>query len=495
MRRAPLVLAATSLAAFTATLDNTIVAVALRDLQGDLGAGVVALQGVVTAYTVTLAALLLAAGALVDVVGAKRVLLCGLAVFAAASAGCALARSAEVLVALRAVQGVGASLLLPGGLAVLALGYDDSERRRRALGVWAAAGASALVAGPVVGGVLVQAHGWQSVFWLNVPLCAVVAAVVVSTPATPAAGGRLDVPSALLTPLALGALTYAIVLAGRGSRELLVTLALAVAFAAALLLRRVGAPSLPAALMRDRRFTGAWVGALAASLAVFVLMVFVALFLELVQSLGARSAGFVLLPLPLALVVAAPVAGRLRSTAVPVAVGLVVAGTGLVALGVVLREGTGHLPLEVLLAVVGAGVGLTTAPVVGAAVDAAGPARTGLASATVNAARELGGVVAVAGLGAVAVRRLTARLAEQLSAAGVPAGRRPHLLDLLLQADTAAVRRQLLSDLGVEKTLRLGSALTDTASASFVASTRLVLVLAGVVLLLAAAACARLLRS
>ncbi|MDX6215365.1 MAG: transporter, family, methylenomycin resistance protein, partial [Frankiales bacterium] len=180
MRRTSLVLAATSLAAFTATLDNTVVAVALRAMQQDLGASVPGLQGVVTAYTVSLAALLLLGGGLVDVVGAKQVLLSGLAVFAGASAACAIAPSTEVLVATRAVQGLGASLLLPGALAVLTTAYDDSAERRRALGTWAAAGGLALVAGPVVGGVLVQAFGWQSVFWVNLPLCAVVAAVVLT---------------------------------------------------------------------------------------------------------------------------------------------------------------------------------------------------------------------------------------------------------------------------------------------------------------------------
>jgi EmrB/QacA subfamily drug resistance transporter len=494
VRRAPLVLAATSLAAFTATLDNTVVAVALRDMQKDLGAGVVALQGVVTAYTVALAALLLVGGALVDVVGAKRVLLAGLAVFAAGSAGCALSRSPELLIAVRAVQGVGASLLLPGGLAVLAFAYDDSGRRRRALGIWAAAGGLALVAGPVLGGVLVQAYGWQSVFWVNVPLCLAVAAVVLPTPATPAEGRRLDVASAVLLPVALGSLTYAIVLEGRGARQLSALVALAVAVVAVLGVRRLGARSLPRDLVRDRRFTGAWVGALAASLAVFVLMVFLALFLELVQEVGARPAGLVLLPLPVALVITAPIAGRMRSTAVPVAAGLVVAGAGLVALGLVLREHTSHLTIELLLALVGAGVGLTTAPVVSAAVDVAGPALAGRASSAMSMARELGGIVAVAGLGALAVNRLTARLSDRLAEAGVADKQQPHLLDLLLRADTDGVRRALLHDIGVEKTLRLGSGLTDTATASFVSSTRLVLVVAGALLVATAALCGRLLR-
>lgn len=497
MRRASLVLVATSLAAFTATLDNTVVAVALRAMQQDLGASVPGLQGVVTAYTVSLAALLLVGGGLVDVLGAKRVLLAGLVVFAAASAGCALATGTGVLVAVRAVQGLGGALLLPGGLAVLSAAYPESAARRRAIGIWAAAGGLALVAGPVVGGTLVQSYGWQSVFWVNVPLCGAVAVVAAVAPTSPPVGRRLDVTGALLTCVALGLATWAVVLAGRDGLTPRVGAALAVAVLAAVALARVERrpdPLLPAGLLRDRRFRGGALGAFAASLAVFVLMVFVALFLELVQELPSRHAGLLLLPLPLALVVVAPLAGRARRTAVPVAAGLVLAGAGLVALGLVLHEHTGHLVLVALLAVVGAGVGLTTAPVVSAAVDAAGASRTGLAAATVNVARELGGVVAVAGLGALAVSRLTARLSDRLSAAGASARQKPHLLDLLLQADKDGVRRQLLHDIGVDRTLKLGDGLQEVATASFVGSTRVVLVVAGVLLVAVAGPIGRLLR-
>jgi DHA2 family methylenomycin A resistance protein-like MFS transporter len=499
VRRTSLVLAATSLAAFTATLDNTVVAVALRAMQKDLGTSVPGLQGIVTAYTVSLAALLLLGGGLVDVVGAKKVLLSGLAVFAGASAGCALAPSTEVLVATRAVQGLGASLLLPGALAVLTTAYDDSAERRRALGTWAAAGGLALVAGPVVGGVLVQAFGWQSVFWVNLPLCALVAAVALTIPATSPAGGRLDRLGALLTCVVLGAGTYAVVLAGRHGLSTEVALALGVTAVAAVALARVERrpdPLLPISILRDRRFRGGALGAFAASLAVFVLMVFVALFLELVQSVSARDAGLVLLPLPLALALVAPFVARGTSVARPVALGLLLSGGALVALGVVLRQTTGHLLLGVLLAVVGAGVGLTTAPVVSAAVESAGAHRAGLAAGTVNVARELGGVVAVAGLGALAVSRLTGRLSAELTSAGVPAAKKPPVLDLLLRGDSDGVRHALLKvGLEPDQLIRLGSTLPDTARANFVSSTQVVLVVAGVVLVLLSGLTARLLRT
>ena len=491
------VLVATSLAAFTATLDNTVVAVALRDLQRDLQAGVTGLQGVVTGYTVALAALLLAGGALVDRVGARTVLLVGLLGFGAASAGCATAGSVGALVGWRAAQGAGAALLLPGSLAVLAGAHPDGPVRRRAVGLWAATGGLALVAGPVVGGVLVASYGWRSVFVVNVPLVLTVAAVVGRTPAMAAHGRRLDLPAAALSTVALGSSTYAVVLAGRGGLSWRVGVAAVTGLVAAALLawvERRPDPLLPLALLRDRRFAGASLGAFAASLAVFVLLVFLSLFLQLIQDRGALAAGLTLLPLPAALVVTTPLAGRLRRTREPVVGGLVLAGSGLLVLGSRLGESTGRVELGLLLAVVGAGVGLTTAPVVAAALSAAGPDRAGLAAASVNVARELGGVVAVAGLGALAVARLSARLAGALRAAGVRAGDRPAVLDALLGARPAEVRRLVVQDLGLGPALRLGTALSDTATASFVASTRLVLDGAGAVLLLAAVGTALLLR-
>ena len=499
MRRAPLVLVATSLAAFTATLDNTVVAVALHSMQQELDASVTGLQGVVTAYTVALAALLLAGGALVDVLGAKRVLLAGLVAFAGASVGCATAGSVQALVSWRAVQGTGAALLLPGGLAVLAAAYPDQALRRRAVGIWAATGGTALVAGPVVGGFLVSAYGWQSVFWVNVPLSAAVAVVVLATPSvTPEHVRRLDVLGALLTCATLGTATWAVVLAGRNGLTTQVLLTLTAAALSAVLLvvveGRIRDPLLPGFLVRDRRFGGATLGAFAASLAVFVLLVFVSLFLQLVQTSSAREAGLVLLPLPLALVVTAPLAGRGKAVATPVVLGLLTAGAGLLALGLVIDSGTPHRTLEILLAVVGAGVGLTTAPVVTAALASAGQARAGLAAAGVNVARELGGVVAVAGLGALAVSRLTHRLTAVLMASGVPSGKQPALLDALLSAREDDVRRLFVHAVSVEKVLKFGSGVRDSAKASFVDSTQLILQASGLGLLVLALLCGYLLR-
>jgi DHA2 family methylenomycin A resistance protein-like MFS transporter len=503
VRRPGLVLLATSLAAFTATLDNTVVAVALRDMQADLDSSVLGLQGIVTAYTVALAALLLAGGALVDVLGARRVLLVGTLVFAASSALCAASGSVGGLVAWRAVQGAGAALLLPGGLAVLAQAYPDPVRRRRAVGVWAAVSGAALVAGPVVGGELVARHGWPWVFWVNVPLCALVVLLIAPLPARPSSADQerrgLDVGGAALTCLVLGAGAYGVVLTGRHGLSWQAAAPLAVSLAGAVGLRRVETrrvdPLLPTDLLRDRRFRGATLAAFAAALAVFVLMVFVSLFLQVVLEHDARQAGLVLLALPLALVVTAALSSRSHAVLVPVLAGLVLAGIGLIGLAAAVDVGVSDATVRTWLAVVGAGVGLTTAPVVTTTLAAAGDRRAGLASASVTVARELGGVVAVAGLGALAVSRLTSSLTGILVSLGVPGPARQPMLDALLRADRPTVRKQLIDAVGVERTLGAYQRFQGAATTSFASSTRWVLGSAGLALLLLAGASAWLLGS
>ncbi len=494
MHQRQLVLVATSLASFTATLDNTVVAVALRDIQSDLGAGVSGLQGVVTAYTVALAALLLTGGTLVDVAGRRRVFLAGLAVFAGASIACALSGSMTELIAARAVQGAGAALVIPGGLAVLADAYPDARLRARAIGIWAATGALALALGPVVGGLLVQARGWQAVFEVNVPLCLAVAVVVLLTKPGPLEPSErtLDLPGQGLVALGLAATTYAVVLAGRDGWRPAVGVWAAVGIAALLAFRgverRSGDPLLPPGLVRQRAFVGTSTAAFAASLAVFVLLVFLSLFLQLVQDLDALPTALRLLPLTVGLVVAAPVAVRFRRTAVPVVSGLVLAALGLGALAAELSPTVSATPLAVLLGLTGVGLGLTSAPVVVASLDAVSTTRRGLAAATVNAARELGGVIAIGGIGALVVSRLGHDLTSRLLALGVPRTDADGLVQSVLRGEPALeVARRAGPTVDVNALLQLRA----LGAESFVTSTRLALLGAGVVLLLAAGVAAR----
>jgi DHA2 family methylenomycin A resistance protein-like MFS transporter len=493
VERQRLVLVATCLASFTATLDNTVVAVALRDIQRDLGAGVSGLQGVVTAYTVALAALLLTGGTLVDVAGRRRMFLTGLAVFAGGSIACAAAGSVTSLVAARAAQGAGAALVIPGGLAVLAEAYPDAAQRARAVGIWAATGALALATGPIVGGLLVAAHGWRAVFEINVPLCIVVAAVVVmAAPGSrPAAGRRLDLPGQLLVALGLAMTTYAVVLVGRDgwTRDVLVSGAVgALALLAfGVVERRSADPLLPRGLLTDRTFAGTTAAGLAASLAVFVLLVFLSLFLQLVQQLDALPAALRLLPLTVALVVTAVPAAVLahrRGPRLPVVAGLVLSAAGLLLLGQALSPDIGAARLGALLAVVGIGLGLTGAPVVAASLDALSSDRSGLAAGVVNTAREIGGVVAVGGLGAVVVARLAADLTSRLVALGVTPAKSAVLVDAVLRGeDQNVVARRAGPTVGLDALLKLRM----LAGQSYVGSTRLAFAGAATVLLLAAA--------
>ena len=493
--RRALVLAGTSAATFAATLDNTVVAVALGDLQRDLGAGVSGLQGVVTAYTVGLAALLLTGGALADIGGPRRVFLGGLTGFAIASTGCALAGSVQTLVVARAVQGCAAALLLPAALALLVAGCPDPERRGRAVALWAAIGSSALVAGPVVGGLLVAAAGWPAIFWINLPLCAVAAGAVLlaGPPAGPPLAPvrrRLDLSSQALVAGALAAATYAVVMAGQDGPSRPAVLSLAVAVGAGALLRRSlrrsPDPLLPPGTLRDRRLTGALVGALAASVSVFVLLIFVSLFLQLVQGRAAVETALLLLPLTGALVLTAPVAGRLTTrygARPPVVLGLLVTAVGLGVLGRLLDPELSGSTLSLVLLLAGAGAGLVSAPVVIAALDALPGARSGLAAALVTVARELGGIVAVAGLGAVVVTRLRSDLTARLLAVGVPEQAAGDVVESVLRGGGPAdIARATDGQVALDVLLRL----REVAERSVVGSTRVALLVAAALMVAAA---------
>jgi DHA2 family methylenomycin A resistance protein-like MFS transporter len=166
----PLTLAAMSLGYGVVQLDVTIVNTALNSIGNSLGGGVSELQWVVSAYTVIFAALILTAGALGDRVGAKNIFMLGFAIFTAASLGCALAPTSAILIAARAVQGVGAAILVPNSLALLSHAYPTDKERGRAVGIWAAGASLALTAGPLVGGGLIELAGWRSIFLVNVPI-------------------------------------------------------------------------------------------------------------------------------------------------------------------------------------------------------------------------------------------------------------------------------------------------------------------------------------
>jgi EmrB/QacA subfamily drug resistance transporter len=427
-------------ALFLTMLDNTVVSVALPDVQTSLHAGVSALQWVVTGYILTFASLLLTGGALGDRFGRRRLLLAGLAVFCAGSALAALAPDVSVLIAARVVQGAGAAASEPGTLSLLRQTYRHDDERAKALGIWAAVSGLALAVGPVLGGLLTSLGGWRAVFEFNLPFglaAMVVVARSVSESADPSAS-QIDVPGQVTGALALAGLAVALVHGETSSFTSPVSLALfalaaAAAGAFAAVERHSPGPLLPPSYFRDPALLAAGVAGFAASFGVFAIFFFLSLYLQLVVNTSAAGAAARFAPMATAMIVAAVVAGRWTARSgvrTPVTVGLTVAGLGVLAVDAAVPSA----PLGVLigcLVVVGVGLGTVLAPMTAAVLARVPAEQSGLAAGITNVARQVGGLVAVCLLGAVTVTQLSAALGGSLHRLGLT-GFRSYILGLIL---------------------------------------------------------------
>jgi DHA2 family methylenomycin A resistance protein-like MFS transporter len=431
-KRSPtLALAVAALGYMLVLLDVTIVNVALEDIGTGLGADRAELQWVVDAYAVTLASLMLSAGHLADRFGCRRIFRVGIALFGAASIGCALAPSAPALIAARVVQGVGAAALLPASLALVTASNPDPRARVHAIGIWAGIGSLGLAAGPVIGGELVGALGWRSVFWLGVPVCALalVATARVAESSRHAADRPFDIAGQIAGTVALVALVGALVEGGRSgwsSAPILAALCVSVASFAALIAVELRAdwPMLDLRFFRRPAFSGANFGALAMNAGVLGALFALSLLLQGPGRLSPEETGLRLLPLALPLAILSPVISRLierTSPRLPAALGLAGTGAGFAALAAL---GTDPATPALLAALLLAGVSLAFAtPGVVAAANAAAPAdRAGMASAVNNTARQTGGAVGVAVIGAIAGSAAFAVSAGVLAIGGLACG-------------------------------------------------------------------------
>ena len=399
---------------FMVMLDNTVVNVALPSIQRELGAKVSGLALVLDAYILVFASLLLTAGSLGDRFGRRRVFRAGLVVFTASSALCGLAPTLPALVGARALQAVGAAALLPSSLAILTASFPDPRERVQAIGLWSGVSAMALAAGPVVGGLLTDALGWRWVFYVNLPVgvaAFLVAGRVVAESSNPAAS-RLDLPGLLLGSLGLGALTLGLIESnqhGWGSPEIVALLAAGVLLLAGFVATEARRPQPMLALrfFRDRAFSAANSVVLLAGFALLGFVFFNTLYFQAVQGWSPFQAGLRSLPNTLAVVVCAPLAGRLASRAgyrVPVTAGLLLAAAGLWALTGI-EAGSPYGQLWWKLAMLGAGLGLSISPATAAGVAAMPGTQAGVASAVISTSRQVGGALGVAVLGAVAAAR------------------------------------------------------------------------------------------
>jgi len=399
------VLAIAVLGSGIAFLDATVVNVALPAIGRDLGATTSQLQWVLNAYLLTLASLILLGGSLGDRHGRRRIFTVGVVWFTLASALCAAAPSAEVLIAARALQGIGGALLTPGSLAMIEGGFRRADRAR-AIGAWSGLTGVGAALGPLLGGWLVSAVSWRAVFLINLPLGAFVAlAASRRVPETrdPLAAGRLDVTGAALAALGLAGTTYALIEApgGRHTAEVVVAAVLGVLALVGFLLveRRAESPMLPLSLFRNRQFSAAnlvTVVVYAALGGVFFLLV---AFLQIAMGWSPVAAGAASLPVTVLMLALSARAGALAQRIgprLPLTLGPLVIACGLL-LMTRITPGDSYVS-SVLPAVVVFGLGLTlvVAPVTATVLAAAEARHAGIASGVNNAVSRVAGLFAVA---------------------------------------------------------------------------------------------------
>ena len=403
-------LAALTLVTFLLLLDDTAVGVAMPAIQRELGLDLGAQAWVINAYTLTLAALTLPAGRLADRYGRRRVFLTGLAVFVAASLAAGLALSGAMLISARAVQGVGAALIAPASLAIIAATFPG-KLRGAAIGLWAGVSASALGLGPLFGAIVSDNLGWAWIFWLNVPLGVgawLLVRAVVGESRAPDAARTLDVAGAGLSAAALLTLLLALSRGNDVGWAAPGTVALFAGAAACLVLfvwheTRAREPLLDPSWFRDRSFAGANVQILLSTSVMCSLFFFLALYVQTVLGHTALEAGLSLLPLTVTIVAVGPLAGRLAGrigARLPVTLGMLLLGGALLGLSG-LAVDSSLLGLTPWLTLAGTGIGLVTAPVTIAALGSDESAGYGATAAVFNTFRTTGLALGVAIMGAI----------------------------------------------------------------------------------------------
>ncbi|MDB5220692.1 MAG: putative transrane efflux protein, partial [Myxococcaceae bacterium] len=378
-----------------AFLDGTVVNVALPVMQRDLGLSVDGAQWVVEAYALLLASLVLVGGALGDRYGRKRVFLAGVLLFSLASAACGAAPSALLLILARAIQGVGAALLVPGSLALISAAYPDDVARGRAIGTWSSFSAITAAVGPVAGGWVVGHASWRWLFYFNVPIAALVIALAirgVDETRDESAPRTMDWGGALLVTVGLGLVVYGLIDSGKVAGRI-GEIALVVAGVLTLTLfvyveSRISSTMVPLALFRSRTFAGVNLltvllyGALGAS------MFLVPFDLIQVQGYSPTAAGASLLPLVLLVSVMSPAAGALSARIGPrwlLASGPMIAGAGFSLLALPGVGGAYWTTFFPGIVVLGLGMGITVAPLTTAVMGSVDRSHAGVASGVNNA--------------------------------------------------------------------------------------------------------------
>ncbi len=432
-------LAAACFALFMAILDNLVVNVALPTISRELDATTTQLQWIVSAYTLVFASLQITAGGLGDRLGRKRWFLIGIVLFTATSLVAAFAQSIEILIAARAVQGLGAALIMPLSLSLISQAFPPEERGK-ALGIWSAVSVSGLALGPVIGGLLVEYTTWSWIFLINVPIgvaAFLVTSAVVSESRDESGTVATDIPGTVLITAAIAALTYGLIEAGErgwGDSLILASFAVAAVVGAAFVWveARTARPMVPLRFFRSSTFTGANLDAFAISFLISGIAFSMTLYQQNVHGFSAVRTGLALLPMVAVMMIGSPISGalvnRLGSSKL-ISLGMLVTGASAF---LFLRTGVDASYLDIVpgLVVMGLGMSLIFAPMTTAVLNSVETAKSGVASAVNGAVREIGTAFGIALLGTLMNRTYQASYDEAAEIRTLREGSDPALAPL-----------------------------------------------------------------
>ena len=421
-------LVAVALATFMTYLDNNVTNVAIPTIQRSLHLSIAGLEWVVSSYVLVFAGLLLAGGRIADVYGRRRIFFAGTIVFTLSSLAAGLAGSGDVLIGARVVQGLGAALLVPTTLAIIMATFRDARERTAAIGIWTAIGAMALAFGPLIGGFISQHLHWGWIFFINVPvgiIALAIAAFTMDESRDTTARSGLDLPGMATSSVALLTLTYALIEGhdkGWTSPLILGSFALAAVAGLAFVAveSRTRNPMVEMALFRSRAFSGGTATMMLWAFGIFGIYFFTSIYLQDILGFSPTKAGLAFVPMALCLAATASLAGPLYTRFGAhrmVAAGMAVMAVGLYLFSV-LGAGATFASLMPGFLLFGFGSGLMQVPLTNAVLQGQPPERSGVASALLNASREVAGLLGITVIGAV----LRSRQGDALRHGTAPAG-------------------------------------------------------------------------
>ncbi len=401
-------------------LDNTVLNLALPSISRELGATATGLQWIVDAYVLVFAGLLLTMGSIGDRFGRKRILQVGLAVFALFSLGAALSKSTDMLIAMRAMMGIGGASIMPTTLSILTATFRDSKERAQAIAFWSATFALGTGIGPLVGGWLLTHFHWSSVFYINLPVVAIglVGGYFFIRDSKADNPRKIDVPGCALSIAGLFALVYAIIQAGIDgwtASNVLYGFAAAVVLLGAFALweRHTSHPVLPLRFFRNMSFTGANLALTLVAFALFGCFFFLSQYLQSVHGYGPLQAGIRLLPIAGAAFVGATSSARVAQrigTKLTVAAGIMVAGAGLFYFYRVAAVDTSYGSIALGMCITALGIGFTMSPATNSVMGSVPMDEAGVGSAMNDTTRQIGGALGVAVLGTLLDSAYIARI-------------------------------------------------------------------------------------